>query len=289
MGLYWLASYPKSGNTWMRALMTAYLAPERPLALNAFAVRADLVRRDEMDELLGVPTADLRPDELERLHPDACLCLADDVGDEPYVVKVHAGLYPTPDGRLFYPPEATAGAVYIVRNPLDVAASFAPFMGWTVDHTVAVLGQPDFVLNEGDGRRVLGVLPERLGRWSDHVESWLDAPGYRVCLVRYEDLLVDAASEFENVLRFLGYDPEVAHVEAAVERARFDRLQKQEAQDGFSERSPVAPSFFRKGRAGDWRETLAPEQAALIVAQHGPVMRRLGYDALVEEVEAGAS
>ena len=286
MGVYWLASYPKSGNTWMRVLLSAYLRPDAPPGLDALVVHSDLARRSLVDDLLGVPTADLYPGEFERLHPRACEQLADDVGEEPYVVKVHAALRKGAGGRYAFPPEATAGVVYVVRNPLDVAASLAPFFGWTTRRAVRVLGTPDYVLNADSPTRRGTLIPEPLFTWSGHVESWLDAPGYRVLLVRYEDLLDDTAATFERVVRFVGYEVDGARIEAAVERARFDRLRAEEAQHGFRERPRTASAFFRSGRAGGWREALAPEEAAQVVAQHGTVMRRLGYDALVEEVEA---
>ena len=63
----------------------------------------------------------------------------------------------------------------------------------------------------------------------------------------------------------------------ALAQSRFDRLQAQEAATDFKERLMGAPRFFRRGQAESWREELTPAQIELIVADHGPVMARLGY------------
>ncbi|MBZ8144060.1 sulfotransferase, partial [Rubrivivax gelatinosus] len=52
---------------------------------------------------------------------------------------------------------------------------------------------------------------------------------------------------------------------------------RQEAAAGFRERSAAAPRFFRQGRSGAWRQRLNAVQAARVVADHGPTMRRFGY------------
>ena len=59
--------------------------------------------------------------------------------------------------------------------------------------------------------------------------------------------------------------------------ARWLGLRGQEREHGFQEKMQRAESFFRKGKVGDWRDRLTPEQAACVIAAHGAVMRRFGY------------
>lgn len=280
MGLYWLASYPKSGNTWLRVLLSDYFAGDRaPVPLDRLSVRADLTARDAFDDLLGLPSADLRPDEIDRYRPRVCRLLAADVGANPYFVKLHSALSRNAAGDFLFPPDATAGVVYVARNPLDVAASLAPFFGWTLDRAIEAMADDDFVLNPARGG-LPTVLAERPGSWSTHARSWLDAPGYRVHLVRYEDLLADPAGTFGRVLRFAGLDPDPGQVERAVARARFERLQAEEARSGFPGLPATAAApFFRQGRSGAWQGVLTPAQVDRIVSAHGATMERLGYAA----------
>lgn len=285
MGLYWLASYPRSGNTWLRALLAHYLADaSTPLPLDALGSDAVLASRSAVDDLLGLSTADLRADELARYLPRACRRLARDAGPTPCFVKVHAALERNDAGVFLYPPDATAGVVYVVRNPLDVAASMAPFFGLSAEAVVRRLLDPNYVLNPA-ADDMATVLPERLGSWSDHVRSWLDAPGYRVHLVRYEDLLEDTVGVFSGVLTFAGLDPDPGRVARAVANARFERLRAAEPPEGFHVLPTTAEaSFFRSGRPGGWQEVLSPGQARALVAAHGAVLRRLGYDRLLPDL-----
>ncbi len=281
----WLASYPKSGNTWTRALLAGYFG-EGAFDLNHLGADVALGGLRSLGDLIGVDPHLFQPGELLHLRPEAARILAADVADRetPAVHKLHSANHPTGRGELVFP--AGAGrALYVVRNPLDVAASWAPFFGVTLDQAVETLGHEDFMLNESRGR-FQQILPELLLSWSGHACSWLDAPGVPVHVLRYEDLQADAAAAFTEALRFIGHDPDPARVESAVEGARFDRLQAKEAEEGFHEHAMRARApFFRKGKVGGWREELAPRQARQIVADHRAVMRRLGYGDFVDEVE----
>ncbi len=88
---------------------------------------------------------------------------------------------------------------------------------------------------------------------------------------------------FGKILRFLGEPEDSARMSKALTFSHFDRLQAQEAQEGFGERPGQATRFFRGGRSGDWRTYLTHAQAAQIIADHAPIMQRFGY--LPETVE----
>ncbi len=276
MGLIWLASYPRSGSTWIRALLTAYLRPDQPTTLGALVVESDLARRDIVDDLLGFPSSDLRPDEFDRQLPRLCAQLAEDVGEDPYVVKVHRALRPTPERRPCYPPESTEGVVYAVRDPRDVALSLAPFLGLSLPAAVDLMGDSSFATNEALRTRST-LIPEPVGAWDWHVSSWIDAPEYRRLVIRYEDLIADAAAVLERLLHFLGHDVDHVQVRSAVARAHFHSLRAEEEAGHFLEHPHRAPSFFRSGRADGWRQSLPPDLATRVSVRFGTLMRRLGY------------
>ena len=76
---------------------------------------------------------------------------------------------------------------------------------------------------------------------------------------------------------FLGLDSNHDAIARAVEAADFQNLQRQEAASGFRERPEGMPRFFRRGRAGGWRDSLTPLQAARIEQDHGELMDSLNY------------
>ena len=90
-------------------------------------------------------------------------------------------------------------------------------------------------------------------------------------------MLADPARTLAAVLRFPGIEAERRRLAKGVEYARFGRLRAEEERVGFKERQPTAPSFFRSGTAGEWRETLTVDQVRALLDAHGPVMARLGY------------
>jgi hypothetical protein len=95
--------------------------------------------------------------------------------------------------------------------------------------------------------------------------------------MRYEDTLNEPERTFGAVASFLGLKPPRERLLRAIERCRFEELQRREERQGFKERSDAAQRFFREGRAGQWREALTAEQVERIVSAHRPTMQRFGY------------
>ena len=166
--------------------------------------------------------------------------------------------------------------VYVVRNPLDVAVSWAFHAGGEdFSETVTRMNDRRYVLGGGCDPQ----LRQRLLDWSGHVESWRSAP-FPVLVVRYEDLLADTAGQLARMTRFLGLDgaADGRRLRRAAAAADFARLREQEARHGFIGRDQRCRRFFRSGRSGDWRRHLSAAQARRIARRHGAVMRACGYD-----------
>ncbi len=286
MSIVWLASYPKSGNTWLRAVLTSYLREDGgPVSINDLVGHRIHNTRKLFDELLGLPSSDLTEREVRRLRPALHELIAEEF-PHPTFIKVHDACIRIEAGPLF-PPAATAGAVCLVRNPLDVAVSYAHHQQWSIDRTIEAMN-----LGEAARGRHPGSLhtsfSETMLSWSANVASWADAD-LPVCLSRYEDLLSEPMQAFGAIVRFAGLDWSAARLARAIDHARFDRLQDQERDEGFRERQPTAPSFFRSGRSGGWRRALTPKQVRALVGAHGAVMERFGYLAEAQAHLAGRS
>ncbi len=273
--IVWLASYPKSGNTWLRALLTNFLNGGEPACINALLGGSATILREEFDERLGLSSSDLHPEEILRHRSRLHELLGADLPHRSFV-KVHDACLRTAGGTLLFPPGATYGAVYLVRNPLDVAVSCAHHWDWPIGRAVAELCRPDAALSQ-QARGIHHVLPQPLLDWSGHVASWLEQRELPVHVVRYEDLLADPEAAFAGILRFTGLDPDAGRVARAVAHSRIERLRAQEERSGFEEKPLACRSFFRAGRAGTWRDALAPEQVRALTAAHAGAMDRFGY------------
>lgn len=272
-GILWLASYPKSGNTWMRAfLANLILDAEQPLPLK----RIGEVCPSEPSELWFRPLVkgkvqDLSAEEIAALRTKAQK-RAVAINKNVIPMKTHS--YLGEDcGHPIISMEATYGAVYIVRDPRDVAISAADHFGKTIDETIRAMADPLTI-----GMPMPGVMVHELqSSWSHHVESWTIWQHPGILVVRYEDLLADPLDQFGRVARHFGIARDPARIARAVEHASFKQLQKQETEQGFIERSLHSDKFFRSGRAGGWREKLTTEQIARIESDHERQMKRYGY------------
>jgi hypothetical protein len=274
-GIYWLASYPKSGNTWFRAFLHNLQEDgEEPADINDLATGGIASARGWLDEVLGFDTAELTPEEVERLRP--VVYDWSSRGEETGYHKIHDAYTLTADGEPLVGRGATLGALYIVRDPRDVAPSAANHWECTLDEAIERLERPQMAL----ARSRRGLPPQvrqRLLSWSAHVLSWVDAPGLRCEVVRYEDMKADPLATFTRAAAFLDLPHDAERVSKAIRFSSFDELSRQEADRGFRERPQHAERFFRRGTSGGWRDTLTAEQVERVVAAHGEVMRRFGY------------
>ncbi|HEX8632347.1 MAG TPA: hypothetical protein VF755_29665, partial [Catenuloplanes sp.] len=173
----WLASYPKSGNTWARAVMRSLCEPPRgsrpggpPVDINALEGGPIASCRYALDARLGFASSDLLPDEIDALRP-ACDAALDRELTGVWFRKVHDGLFTGPGATPIVPPAATRAVAYLVRDPRDVAVSFAHFSARPPSWAVEQMANPDATL-VGQAHRLHGQVRQRLGTWSDHVAGW---------------------------------------------------------------------------------------------------------------------
>lgn len=274
--IVWLASYPKSGNTWLRAMLTHLLqTPGEGFSLDALAGRPEGGDRHALDDACGISSAEMGAAELlpyrAMLHRQMAAA-----ADAPLFVKTHDLHAVASDGTVLFPADASRAAVYIVRDPRDVALSFAHHSRWDIDRTIARMGDRGATLNVWPDR-ISDFLPIRLGSWSDHVESWTGQDAIPLCLLRYEDMLADPAAALAKVVVIAGLDAAPAAIAAAAAASGFEALRAREVAEGFREKPPGLPTFFRSGRAGEGATALTPAQIARITADHGDRMAALGY------------
>ncbi len=270
-GIIWLASYPKSGNTWARLFLAA-LRGEDEVDLERMKGTFFIASSRAMIERhIDLNLADLTCEEAAALRPLAYRAMAAMPGG-PLFLKVHDSRGDTRSGAPLFPPEATFGCVHLVRDPRDVCLSFAAHSSYSIDRIIATMGNPDSATEAASKTQVR----EHRGTWSSHGESWLAAPFPRLT-VRYEDMLADPIRHLGAVARFCGIEASPEAVARAAAATDFATLAAKEDVSGFRERPEGMARFFRAGKAGQWRDALTLEQIARIERDHGALMVRLGY------------
>jgi aryl sulfotransferase len=287
----WLASYPKSGNTWFRMLVANLSAKDgKPIDINDMPERSGIASaRGPFDHLLLIDSGLLTHDEIDCLRPRVYEQLARGEDDDEYdaareklpvrFVKVHDAYTMTPKGEALLGSRRGAdGAIVIVRDPRDVAPSLANHNGTSIDDAITRLNDLNASASSSP-RRMHSQLRQKMPSWSGHIESWLDQTDIPVYLIRYEDLQADTAGTFRRALDFAGRTASEDDIRRAAAYASFEELKRQEQDKGFTESPRRAEGvFFRRGEVGGWRDELNTEQVARIEAAHAPMMRRLGYE-----------
>jgi hypothetical protein len=271
-GIIWLASYPKSGNTWTRVF------------LHNFIWQAD--EAQDINAMGKLTSTDNAPDWYRSFidKPQEQWTHADIAAARP---KAHKLIHDTADGFIFLKthcalvahlgvpmvtPQYTAAAIYVVRNPLDVAISYAHHRDESLDDTIEVMAERGRWIDTHAG----GVY-QIMGSWTENVETWTRAQRPSLFVMRYEDMLAKPTQTFGRLVEWLSLPNDPARLKKALDRSSFTELKRQEEEKGYIERPKHARSFFREGKAGEWRERLSPQQVARIVSTHAPQMDRFGY------------
>lgn len=274
--LRWLASYPKSGSTWIRAFLSAYLqklSSKEEFDLNLIS---DITVSESLGVLFqrisGKAIGEMSEEEIHALRFRVQDSLARQIGST-RVVKTH-NAFRTFDGYPLVNSKVTDRALYVVRNPLDVVDSLADHAGISRDESLNQMGNRRQRL-----RATSKMITQHLDTWSGHVQSWSDQTEFPVKVVRYEDLLTEPCLFFQQVIHFFGYPDNADALGWAVEKTCFDSLRGIEDRHGFAESSSTSTMgrFFRHGKMNRWRSILTPGQVDKVVKEHGAVMDIYGY------------
>lgn len=273
-GIYWLASYPKSGNTWVRTFLSNYMSnKEIPEDINRLEIPI-ASDRNLFDQYIGLSSADLDEDQIKYYQPYIYTELVKKKSHDIYL-KVHDAYTMNGNNLPIIPTSVTKGVIYILRNPLDVAVSYAHHSAITIDKSIQALCNKSFTIARSKNK-LNGQLHQLYLSWSGHIDSWIESP-LRVHLMRYEDMMEDSYGMFKEMLKFMNIEIDENRLEKAVRFSSFDLLQKQEEERGFVERYHKSQTFFRKGKIGSYREELTQEQIETITEYHRETMIKYGY------------
>jgi hypothetical protein len=168
--------------------------------------------------------------------------------------------------------EVSSSAIYIVRNPLDIAISMAKYFAYSIDEAIEYMSEEKSgTPNEAEN------VPQIITSWSLHAQSWTQNSDKFCLTVRYEDLLDNPRKAFRKVESFLNIPKDLKRLKKAIKHSSFGQLKAQEKQRGFVEKHENAKSFFHKGIKDQWRKELSTAQIQKIVDAHGVQMEKFNY------------
>ena len=270
--ILWLASYPKSGNTFVRALISSYLNNEddnvfsKMKGIRSFPKKSsfngivddDLIKKDNMQLFKYFLSAQKKINENNKLN----------------FVKTH-NFFGSTNGYEFTDKKNTAGAIHIVRDPRAVAVSYAYHSDISFEKSINLLLMENRIgINDG------GYQEARMS-WKVHFNSWLNC-SFPKLLIKYEDLNKDTHNTFKKILifinQFLGNKFEINEdkIKKTIDICAFSNLSKLESEIGFKEKQKNV-RFFRKGENKEWKKVLPPELIRKIENHSLEELKKLNY------------
>ena len=270
--ILWVASYPKSGNTWVRSFINNYLANQVQDINKLHQHSIDEVKSFRYEKYLsdGQRTTDLDLEAICALRPKVQRDIAMQAHGTTFV-KSHnfQGEYKS---HALHNWQVSSGAIYVVRNPLDVAVSMSNYFDYTIDDAIAYMGD-----DMSGTPNELENVPQVISSWSKNVSSWTQAPSNNHLVLKYEDLLSNPRKGFRKVEQLLGMKKDPKRLANAIKASSFSQLKLQEQKRGFLEKHENAGSFFRQGKAHQWRAVLSEAQVKAVVERHREQMEKFSY------------
>ena len=274
--LNWLASYPKSGNTWVRLFLDAYVFDEEPdiNAIKSTRPDQDILFYNTGD--FDIMDYDMKFQPLARgmmlLRMDK-MYKGGFIGEDmtlPVIIKTHLA-NANVNGVEMIPRILTENVVTIVRDPRDVVQSYARHMRIPIEEAVDIIISDDHALH--DLSKDENRLPQNMMSWKMHVQSYVTAKELQVYAVRYEDLIDDPVKNFSFVLEGFGLPIDEDRVKRAIERCSLAKMKKQEDTEGFREKPEGADRFF----GGKTKEKLPEQLEKKIIDHAGDMMKAFSY------------
>jgi len=240
--IVWIASYPKSGNTWIRLFLSAMKFGSIEFD-DLYKIGTQCCDRQLYRTFIGEV-----PDNADFLDILDYRCdiqrkLASRL-DGLRFLKTHSA-YGYHQGIQLFVPEVSAGAIVVVRNPLDVAQSYANHYGVSVEKASMDMENRNMYLGTLEPDR--DVYPVYCGSWSENVISWTSQRDIPTIILRYEDLLLDPKAEFRKLAQFIWKEFDERVFENALNLINFQNLKQRENEIGFQEKPTKSASFFHKG------------------------------------------
>jgi hypothetical protein len=258
--IIWISSYPKSGNTWLRSLISNYFFSKD----GNFSF--ELIK--QIDSFPSSKFFRNYEDKFEKPEDTSKYWIKEQEKinslNKIFFLKTHNALCKI-NGNKFTDQNNTLAAIYIVRDPRNVITSIANHYQITTQNAFDFMKDKNRGIIEREGNRYTGFQP--LFSWDLHLKSWTENTLYPSLIIKYEDLIIDTASVFKKVLEFIKKitnsknNIDKQKLLKCVENCKFSNLKTMEREKGFDEsmvdkKTGEKIAFFNLGEKNNYQNIL---------------------------------
>ena len=286
--IFWLASYPKSGNTLFRAIISSLFFSKdgefNNKLLNFIELFETCARLKFLEEE--------NPKDMERIHDLKIISKywlemqsekRLNLKESFCFVKTHSALISLL-GNDFTNKESTRGLIYLVRDPRDIAISWSKHRNKSIDNTINFMldGTASIAYTDRELLNNQNLKPlQYTSRWDINVKSWefLQVPKM---IIRYEDLIENKKNNIIKITEFFfkeygfsfpNLDEKIKNI---LKTTDFNFMKKQEEKYGFPEALSHS-RFFSVGKKNQWKNKLNLQQIKKIEDGFKEVMTKYNY------------
>ena len=281
--IIWLASYPKSGNTYVRAFLSAYYFSENG--------QFNFSQISNIDQFPHEKFFKQRVNSISEASKQ-WITIQREINKDKKIrfFKTHSFLGNYQNNE-FTSPETTLGAVYIVRDPRNVLTSIKNHYSFDDDNALKMITDKKRSLMSNNGSHASLTF---ISSWAENYLSWLRDNRFRRLFVKYEDLITNKYETFRDIIVFTntlmnrveGVDK--SKLQKAIETTNFNVLKKKEISETFDGSQSSFKSwrkfhsenknlFFNLGPENNWKKILNPKISNKIEIDFEKEMKKLGY------------
>ena len=277
--IIWLASYPKSGSTFLRSLISSYVYSENGTFDFKLLKNIKQFPTNEFFENLGIDVGN--KNQVSKNYINAQI----EINKKSRItfLKTHSSFCKMFNRYNFTDLQNTLGVIYIVRDPRNVATSFARHNSKSVKDTVDIMTNSLATGNEAN------QVETYLGSWNFNYNSWKVFKSSNIYhLLKYEDLIFNTKNSFKQVLNFINNNLKFPisiddrKVEKVIDETKFSKMRDLEKKVGFDEAKindntgKVVP-FFNLGPKNNWKKNLDVDLSSKIEEAFKEEMIELKY------------
>ena len=287
--IFWIASYPKSGNTLVRALITSLFFTDdgvfdfkllKNIPVIESTYNLNFVKKINTQDYDSLHKLEILSKYWQRMQTKENLKFEGDF----MFVKTHHALVKILNNS-FTTKENTLGIIYVVRDPRDVVLSMCNHFNLTIEKSMDRLFKEDFGIRWNDKAKLYEIKQPPMtliSSWERHFMSWnryvFDCPRL---IIKFEDLVYKKRETINKIIDFFtNFNFKFSNLDRKIENmitsSDFNHLKKTEDKNGFEE-APSKNVFFNKGTKDQWMEKLSNEQILRIEKTYYHLLKELDY------------